>query len=67
MDKKSMKMKIKKKKLIKYLKEWAKAKGEDAEVYSEDGYYAGAYEAIIIADFIKDDLIKGIDHDFNNE
>lgn len=62
-----MKMKIKKKKLIKYLKEWAKAKGEDAEQYSEDGDYARAYEAIIIADFIKDDLIDCINHDFNNE
>ena len=65
MNKKSMK--IKKKKLIKYLKEWAKASARDAEVYSEDGDYARAYEAIIIADFIKDGLIKCIDHDFNNE
>tara|TARA_R110002020_G_scaffold7330_9_gene30937 strand:+ start:8094 stop:8270 length:177 start_codon:yes stop_codon:yes gene_type:complete len=57
-------MKIKKKKLIKYLKEWAKSKERDAEVYSEDGDYALAYEAIIIADFMRDVLIESIDHDF---
>lgn len=57
-------MKIKKKKLIKYLKEWAKSKERDAEVYSEDGDYALAYEAIIIADFMRDALIESIDHDF---
>ena len=62
-----MKMKIKKKKLIKYLKEWAKSREEDAKVYSEEGDYALAYEAIIIADFLKDDLIDCINHDFNNE
>jgi hypothetical protein len=60
-------MKIKKKKLIKYLKEWAKAKEEDAEQYSEFGDFADAYQSIMIADFIKDDLIDGINHDFNNE
>ena len=56
-------MKIKKKKLIKSLKEWAKAKETDAEAYSEDGDYALAYEAIIIADSMRDVLIE-IDHDF---
>ena len=60
-------MKIKKKKLIKYLKEWAKASKEDAEQWGEVGDFSLAYEAIIIANFINDDLIKGIDHDFNNE
>ena len=57
-------MKIKKKKLTKYLKEWAKSSERDAEIYSEDGDYARAYEAIIIADFMKGALIESIDHDF---
>jgi len=60
-------MKIKKKKLVKYLKEWAKASEKDAEQYSESGDFSRAYQSIIIADFIKDDLIDGIEHDFNNE
>tara|TARA_A200000159_G_scaffold104609_1_gene97314 strand:- start:34 stop:210 length:177 start_codon:yes stop_codon:yes gene_type:complete len=54
-------MKIKKKKLIKYLKEWAKSSERDAETYSNDGDYARAYEAIIISDFIKGALIESID------
>ena len=57
-------MKIKKKKLIKYLKGWVKSSERDAEIYSEDGDYARAYEAIIIADFMKGALIESIDHDF---
>jgi hypothetical protein len=60
-------MKIKKKKLIKYLKEWAKVSEKDAEQYSESGDFSRAYQSIIIADFINDDLIDGIEYDFNNE
>jgi|TARA_B100000902_G_scaffold399993_1_gene474357 hypothetical protein len=60
-------MKIKKKKLVKYLKEWAKASEKDAEQYSESGDFSRAYQSIIISDFIKDDLIDGIEYDFNNE
>ena len=60
-------MKIKKKKLIKYLKEWAKVSEKDAEQYSESGDFSRAYQSIIIADFIKDDLIDGIEYDYNND
>ena len=60
-------MKIKKKKLIKYLKEWAKASEKDAEQYSDDGDFSRAYQSIIIADFINDDLIDGIEYDSNND
>lgn len=60
-------MKIKKKKLVKYLKEWAKASKEDAEQWSEVGDFSMAYQSIIIADFINDDLIVGVLSDFNNE
>jgi hypothetical protein len=60
-------MKIKKKKLVKYLKEWAKVSEKDAEQYSESGDFSRAYQSIIIADFINDDLIDGIEYDFNNE
>jgi len=60
-------MKIKKKKLIKYLKEWAKVSEEDAEQYSESGDFSRAYQSIIISDFINDDLIDGIEYDFNND
>ena len=60
-------MKIKKKKLVKYLKEWAKVSEKDAEQYSESGDFSRAYQSIIIADFINDDLIDGIEYDFNND
>tara|TARA_A200000159_G_scaffold32261_1_gene28890 strand:- start:328 stop:522 length:195 start_codon:yes stop_codon:yes gene_type:complete len=60
-------MKIKKKKLIKYLKEWAKASEKDAEQYSDDGDFSRAYQSIIIADFINDDLLVGIEYEFNND
>ena len=60
-------MKIKKKKLIKYLKEWAKVSEVDAEQYSKDGDFSRAYQSIIISDFINDDLIDGIEYDFNND
>jgi len=60
-------MKIKKKKLLKYIKEWAESSESDAEMHSRKGDYARAYVASVIADFMKNALIGAIDNDFNNE
>lgn len=58
--------KIKKKKLIKYIKNWAKQADEDCEYNIESGDYIEAHNCKKIADFLRKDLIIGISEDFED-
>lgn len=57
-------MKIKKKKLLKYLKELSKQYLKEAEVSSRDGDYELAYQESIISHFLEHWLMDSIDVDF---
>jgi hypothetical protein len=56
-------MKIKKKELIRYINDWAERSEEQAYNWSDDGYFDEAFKAKVIAEFLKEHLVKGIEKD----
>lgn len=58
--------KIKKKKLIKYIKNFAEQADEDSEYNVEAGDYIEAHNCKKIAEFLREDLIIGISEDFED-
>ena len=60
-------MKIKKKELIQYIKDFAEQSEKQAYNWGEDGYFDEAYKCEVIADFLRDDLVNGIKYDFSKE
>jgi len=57
-------MKIKKKKLLKYLNEKVALFRKEAEMSANDGDYELAYEQAVISRFLENWLIDSIDVDF---
>ena len=53
------------KELIQYIKDLAEIKEIAAYKWSEDGHFDEAFKAKAAADFIKDELVKGIENDLN--
>jgi hypothetical protein len=51
------------KKLIQYIDDLAEIKEIAAYKWSEDGHFDEAFKAKVAADFIKDELVKGIEND----
>ena len=60
-------MKIKKKELIKYLKNIAQELNEHAADYAKDRDYGEADACATVSSFLMDDLINGIKYDFSKE
>jgi len=60
-------MKIKKRELIKYLKNMAQELNEHAADYAKDRDYGEADACAIVSSFLMDDLINGIKYDFSKE
>lgn len=58
--------KIKKKKLIKYIKDWAKQADKDCEDHTASEDYIEAHNCKLIAEFLREDLITGISEDFED-
>ena len=56
-------MKINAKKLIKYINDYAGESEEQAYEWASDGCFDEAYKAEVIANFLREDLVKGIEMD----
>ncbi len=56
-------MKVNAKKLTEYINDWAEQSEEQAYKWSEDGHFNEAFKAKVIADFLREDLVKGIEKD----
>jgi pyridoxal/pyridoxine/pyridoxamine kinase len=50
-------------KLIQYINDWADQSERQAYKWSADGYFNEAFKAQLIADFLREDLVKGIKND----
>ena len=51
------------KKLIEYINDWAEQSEEQADKWGADGHFSEAHKAEVIADFLRDELVKGIEMD----
>jgi hypothetical protein len=56
-------MKINTKKLIEYINDYAGESEEQAHEWASDGCFDEAYKAQVIANFLREDLVKGIEMD----
>ena len=56
-------MKINTQKLTEYINDWADQSEEQAYEWASDGYFDEAYKAEVIANFLREDLVKGIEMD----
>ena len=52
-------------KLIQYINDWAEQSEEQADKWGADGHFSEALKAKVIAQFIREDLVRGIENDFN--
>ncbi len=50
-------------KLIQYINDWAEQSEEQAYKWGADGYFSEAYKAEVISDFLRDELVNGIEMD----
>ena len=50
-------------KLIQYINDWAEQSEEQADKWSADGHFSEAYKAEVISDFLRDELVNGIEMD----
>jgi|TARA_R100001198_G_C5224835_1_gene205776 hypothetical protein len=50
-------------KLIQYINEWAEESEQQADKWGADGYSSEAYKAEVIAEFLREDLVRGIEID----
>jgi len=52
-------------KLIQYINDWAEQSEEQADKWGADGHFSEAFKAKVIAEFLREDLVRGIENDFN--
>lgn len=50
-------------KLIQYINDWAEQSEKQADKWGADGYFSEAYKAEVISDFLRDELVNGIEMD----
>ena len=50
-------------KLIQYINDWAEQSEEQADKWSADGYLFEAHKDKVIAEFLREDLVRGIEMD----
>ena len=60
-------MKINTQKLTEYINDWADQSEEQAYEWASDGCFDEAYKAEVIANFLREDLVRGIEMDLMNE
>jgi hypothetical protein len=54
-------------KLIQYINDWAEESEKQAYKWGADGYFSEAHKAQAIAEFLREDLVRGIEIDLMNE
>ncbi len=54
-------------KLIQYINDWAEESEKQAYKWGADGYFSLAYKAEAIAEFLREDFVRGIEMDLMNE
>jgi hypothetical protein len=54
-------------KLIQYINDWAEESEKQADKWGADGYFSEAHKAEVIAEFLREDLVRGIEMDLMNE
>jgi hypothetical protein len=52
------------KKLIEYINDWADQSEKQADKWGADGYLFEAHKDQVIAEFLREDLVRGIEMDF---
>jgi hypothetical protein len=50
-------------KLIQYINDWAEESEEQADKWGADGHFSESYKAEVIAEFLREDLVRGIEMD----
>ena len=50
-------------KLIEYINDWAEQSEEQADKWGADGHFSEAHKAEVIAEFLREDLVRGIEMD----
>tara|TARA_R100000951_G_scaffold23045_1_gene19139 strand:- start:3969 stop:4160 length:192 start_codon:yes stop_codon:yes gene_type:complete len=50
-------------KLIEYINEWADQSEKQADKWGADGYFSEAHKDQVIAEFLREDLLRGIEMD----
>jgi hypothetical protein len=58
--------KINTEKLIQYINDWAEESEKQAYEWGADGHFSLAYKAEAIAEFLREDLVRGIEIDLIN-
>jgi hypothetical protein len=51
-------------KLIQYINDWADQSEKQADKWGADGYFNEAHKDQVIAEFLREDLVRGIEMDF---
>jgi pyridoxal/pyridoxine/pyridoxamine kinase len=51
-------------KLIQYINDWADQSERQAYKWGADGYFSEAHKDQVIAEFLREDLVRGIEMDF---
>jgi hypothetical protein len=51
------------KKLIQYINDWAYQSQKQADKWGSDGYFSEAHKDQVIAEFLREDLVRGIEMD----
>ena len=54
-------------KLIQYINDWADQSEKQADKWGADGYFSEAHKDQVIAEFLREDLVRGIEMDLMNE
>jgi hypothetical protein len=50
-------------KLIEYINDWAYQSQKQADKWGADGYFSEAHKDQVIAEFLREDLVRGIEMD----
>jgi hypothetical protein len=50
-------------KLIQYINDWAEEAEKQADKWGADGYFSEAHKDQVIAEFLREDLVRGIEMD----
>jgi hypothetical protein len=54
-------------KLIEYINDWADQSEKQADKWGADGYFSEAHRDQVIAEFLREDLLRGIEMDLIDE
>jgi len=54
-------------KLIRYINDWAEESEKQADKWGANGYILEAHKAEVIAEFLREDFVRGIEMDLMNE